>query len=351
MDKIKASQFADLAYYSRFVPPSRTVTFAAPASTLTDFPALVKCNSTFNIGTQTGYDVHFQDLSGNELPYDLDYYDSVTGNGAWWVKIPSLPSSGATSIKMLYGDSSASTNSSTPLTVWADYAAVYHFNEIDYSYQTNRATGTQSASGIATSGSMSFLSSSAGTGRVLRFTWSGSADDRTKALVTTNVTMPSKSYSACALVNGLASGQPQYWVTVVAPNITGTELQYCNIFRVVVQSSKVEVNFGKYPNNAGASLSTSGNSLHLIGGSFSNTVYRYAQVDSTISSGNNGENSSQPVTNYSEFVSFVSAWAGTYTLEFDELRLCKSAHTQDWMSYEYSNYIDHSNTVTYGPEV
>ena len=67
MDKIKASTFANLAYYSRFKPPSRLVTFAAPTSTLTNFPALVKSNSTFHIGTNTGYDVHFQDLTGNEL--------------------------------------------------------------------------------------------------------------------------------------------------------------------------------------------------------------------------------------------------------------------------------------------
>lgn len=128
MDKIKASTFADLAYYSRFKPPVRTITFAAPTATLTNFPCLVKSNSTFHIGTSTGYDVHFQDLAGNELYFELDYYDPVTGNGAWWVQIPTLSSSAPTSIRMLYGDSSITSDQSAPGTVWADYSYVYHFS-------------------------------------------------------------------------------------------------------------------------------------------------------------------------------------------------------------------------------
>lgn len=131
MDKIKACQFANLAYYSRYKPPVRTITFAAPSTTLTNFPALVKCNSTFHIGTSTGYDVHFQDLAGNELYFDLDFYDSVTGNGAWWVQIPSLTSSGPTSIKMLYGDSSVAADGSSPTTVWSGYDYIYHFSGSD----------------------------------------------------------------------------------------------------------------------------------------------------------------------------------------------------------------------------
>lgn len=168
MDKIKASTLADLAYYSRFKPPSRLVTFAAPASTLTNFPALVKSNSTFHIGTSTGYDVHFQDLSGNELYFDLDYYDPVTGNGAWWVQIPSLPSTGPTSIKMLYGDSSVTTNGSTPATVWANYLTVYHFSQADPAQQFNSAAAVYDAWLTAQSNSRSVSLTSGGvTGQIL----------------------------------------------------------------------------------------------------------------------------------------------------------------------------------------
>ncbi len=359
MDKIKASQFADLAYYSRFAPPSRIVTFAAPASTLTNFPVLVKCNSTFNIGTSTGYDVHFQDLSGNELAFELDYYDSVTGNGAWWVKIPTLASSGTTSIKMLYGDSSASTDGSTPLTVWSDYAAVYHFNEIDYSYQTNRATGAQSVSGIATSGSMSFQTASTGTGRVLRFTLPGTADDTTQAIVTTGVSYSNANYSVSALwnhVSGDNTGSYGRWFNLFSPVISGTSpvvTENGGAENVAVQYQRggnTKMACGRWPNWSQTSFSTS-LSMHLMGGSFNSGVYRYSQIDSTITSGNTGiYSNSFAWNNYSEFVSLCLGWSGSVVLEMDEIRACKSPHTQDWMAYEYANYIDHANNVTYGPE-
>ena len=166
MDKIKACQLADLVYYARWRPLSRLVTFAAPASTLTNFPALVKSNSTFHIGTSTGYDVHFQDLAGNELYFDLDFYDSATGNGAWWVRIPTLSSAAPTSIRMLYGDSSASVNASSPATVWADYAYVYHFNDVNaLASVVGSYTPTESNAGFCARS----IVSNALTGRGMRF--------------------------------------------------------------------------------------------------------------------------------------------------------------------------------------
>lgn len=131
MDKVKANTFMNLSYWARKSPVFRKVKLAAPTDTLTNFPVLIKANPTFNIGTSTGYDVHFQDISGNELAFELDFYDPVAKTGAWWVRIPILASSGITSIKMLYGDSSASTNGSSPSTVWADYKWVYHFSGAD----------------------------------------------------------------------------------------------------------------------------------------------------------------------------------------------------------------------------
>lgn len=356
MDKIKASQFADLAYYSRFVPPSRTITFAAPASTLTNFPALVKCNSTFNIGTSTGYDVHFQDLSGNELAYELDYYDSVTGNGAWWVKIPSLPSTGTTSIKMLYGDSSASTNGSSPLTVWADYAAVYHFNEAEYSYQTNYADGVQSPAGFAVAGSMSLQSVSGGTGRVLRYTHPGTVNDKTQS-ITTTATFPSVNYSVTALWNHSNADETGngrlftlFGVDIAEKSVVNaTETTNLQAFKGTKQ--KLMVNSGCYPNSCSLT-STSVQGMNLVGVSYSRNNYRLNQANTDFQTGNTGIWSNSYAWDLNTtFLSLVVGWSGTQVTEMDEIRACKSPHTQDWMAYEYSNYIDHANNVTYGPEV
>lgn len=131
MDKVKANTFMNLSYWARKSPVFRKVKLAAPTDTLTNFPVLIKANPTFNIGTSTGYDVHFQDMSGNELAFELDFYDPVAKTGAWWVRIPALPSNSITTIKMLYGDPEADVNGSAPATLWSDYTYVYHFNSLD----------------------------------------------------------------------------------------------------------------------------------------------------------------------------------------------------------------------------
>ena len=350
MDKIKASSFADLAYYSRFKPPSRLVTFAAPASTLTNFPALVKCNSTFNIGTSTGYDVHFQDLSGNELPYELDYYDSVTGNGAWWVKIPSLSSSGSTSIKMLYGDSSASTNGSTPLTVWSDYGAVYHFNELSGTSQTNRADGVQSVANIGSA--PSFQTYSTGTGRFLRGFCNGSANDMTLGL-TTQMSLTSNSYSVTLLCyNRATSGSYASGALTLQCFITNIANTYTPSVHLMVFNNNAEHFYiGQTPFIAHGEVTGSSAGVVICEASCDEGVSRYANINGGTFGTGNGYTGTA-LSAFTDFYSFIPCWDANHaTYDVDELRFCKSAHSQDWMNYEYAEYIDHLNTVTYGPEV
>ena len=109
----------------------RDITFAAPSTGLTNFPALVRIQNDRmkkRISSPNGFDVSFQQ-NGTDIPFELDFYDSSTGSGAWWVKIPTLPANNPTTIRMVYGDSNISTDPSSPSTVWSDYLAVYHFNE------------------------------------------------------------------------------------------------------------------------------------------------------------------------------------------------------------------------------
>ncbi|MBQ2821528.1 MAG: DUF2341 domain-containing protein [Thermoguttaceae bacterium] len=111
----------------------RTVTFQPPTETLTNFPVLVRIRNDrmgSRILSPKGWDVCFE-LDGNRLPFELDWYDAASGSGAWWVQIPTLSSSAPTSIRMLYGDSSITSDQSAPGTVWADYSYVYHFSGSD----------------------------------------------------------------------------------------------------------------------------------------------------------------------------------------------------------------------------
>ena len=335
MDKIKASQFADLAYYCRFKPSIRTITFTAPASTLTNFPALVKCNSTFNIGTSTGYDVHFQDLSGNELYFDLDYSDSVTGNGAWWVQIPSLPSSGPTSIKMLYGDSSVTTNGSTPATVWADYSYVYHFSDIN---DLTSRVGSYTISDVSTGGITATASMAStgitGTGRRIYLT---------------------TGYGSEAYALQFASsfqtdtGTITFWAYSDHPWTVGRFAQVNSGWR----EYKAVIGQGKYTTRAGHATAVtvtmaSTNGFYMYGGSTNPTTLGWS-VNGAIQDTTGG------TTGYMRWDNpqFTATGYSTQPTDIvlDELRISTTSYKpSEWLQYEQLQAKDHTTYTTYGPE-
>lgn len=111
----------------------REITFLPPTEALTDFPVLVRIRNDrmkTRILSPEGWDVRFE-LEGEELPFELDWFDASSGSGAWWVRIPTLSDSEPTTIKMLYGDETITSDQSDPATVWADYDYVYHFSGSD----------------------------------------------------------------------------------------------------------------------------------------------------------------------------------------------------------------------------
>ena len=152
----------------------RTVTLQPPTATLSNFPALVKMSGdttmAARIASSSGYDVGFTTLGGTTLAFELDYYDQSTGSGAWWVKIPSLPSENTTTIKMLYGDATLTTDQSTPATVWAGYSAVCHMLDTNQTTQKNSVTGGTCAYNAAATISAQSLTSAGATGRACQLT-------------------------------------------------------------------------------------------------------------------------------------------------------------------------------------
>ena len=339
MDKIKAAQFADLAYYSRFVPPSRMITFAAPASTLTNFPALVKCNSTFNIGTSTGYDVHFQDLSGNELAYELDFYDSVTGNGAWWVQIPSLPSSGPTSIKMLYGDSSASTDGSSPTTVWSSYLAVYHFNSTNTAQQFNSASGTYGTWSEQPDRARSCAFTSGGvTGRMLAvtqgFSWNGTSS---LTCSTSSADASPCNYVSVMEVSEAWGNQDRS----IASRLVKFDQAYFGQFVMGTYG-------GGYTRTTPAVVGTL--EYQNATWNWSDDAFRWI-INDTLETGTfhcTWHTSGNSVVALYAYAGYSSTWVVTYNI--DELRFRRAMVSQAEAEYERNILMHHSNYVTYGPE-
>ena len=109
----------------------RDITFVPPDETLANFPVMVRFlgdSSMANRLQTTGFDTQFELLDGTVLEFELDYYDSATGSGCWWVKIPIFSNSAPTIIRMRYGNAEITTNQSVR-TVWdSDYVFVAHYN-------------------------------------------------------------------------------------------------------------------------------------------------------------------------------------------------------------------------------
>lgn len=83
-------------------------------STLTAYQALVQLSSS-NFPTSArsdGADIRFTDASNNELSYWIESWDYAGRSAKIWVKAPSIPASAATTIRMYYGNPSASSSSS-----------------------------------------------------------------------------------------------------------------------------------------------------------------------------------------------------------------------------------------------
>jgi parallel beta-helix repeat protein len=138
---------------------SRTITVnsgQAPA-TLNEFPLLVSLTDTTledvghsgHVANSNGSDIYFTSADGStQYPYEIEKYDSATGNLIVWVKIPSIAD--GTILKICYGGEAGGTN--TPSDVWTNaYQGVWHMNQANATDSTaNVNNGTTQGSGTLT---------------------------------------------------------------------------------------------------------------------------------------------------------------------------------------------------------
>lgn len=109
------------------VPDSDQVNFPLLVS-ITD-PTLKSTSNGGHVTNSAGDDIIFtSDPEGlTKLDYELEKYDSTTGQIIAWVRIPSLSHSVDTTLYMLYGNSSVSASQQNPNGVWAsNFVAVWH---------------------------------------------------------------------------------------------------------------------------------------------------------------------------------------------------------------------------------
>ena len=132
---------------------------ASGSDDLTDFPALISFTDPLlrsvanggHVSNANGYDIIFTDQNGSKLDHELESYNPATGEYIGWVRLPLLSNSSTTTIKMLYGNPSVTTDQSV-VTVWtSNFKGVWHLNGSDYTDATEYSNdGTQNATSNVT---------------------------------------------------------------------------------------------------------------------------------------------------------------------------------------------------------
>ena len=101
--------------------------------TLKDFPVLIYRNSDSDLVAHAQNDlddvVFTNNLEDTELDWELEYYDSITGEMWAWVEVPFVESGSDTTIYMYYGNGSATNHQDKTGTWESDFVSVYHMNE------------------------------------------------------------------------------------------------------------------------------------------------------------------------------------------------------------------------------
>lgn len=312
----------------------RDITFAAPTASLTNFPVLVRLQNDRmkkRISSEYGYDVAFRQNETN-LAFDLDFYDASTGTGAWWVQVPSLPSNTTSTIRMVYGDSSVTTNQSSPATVWADYAYVYHFNDLnDLSSVVGSYTMTEGHPEYCTRS----LVSNALTGRGMRF-WDtrGYGDNYYSLSLGNGFETTTGTISILASTDVIGYGDRE-----VRINTGWTAYRY-------------EVNLTQFLTYAGNTSSTmtrsAANGFYCYGGSCNASEVGWS-VNGVI------QNTSSATAGHIRWdypMVKITGYTTTPTeIIFDEMRISSNTYKPSaWLQYEQLQTMNHTSCTTYGSE-
>lgn len=106
-----------------------TIDYTKVSASLTNFPIYVSIVLGSGVASSTGFDVHFQNLSGTELAFEMTSWNNSTKTWQGWIKVDSISNTVNTVIKVLYGNSSITTDQSSTSTWDSNYKTVHHLND------------------------------------------------------------------------------------------------------------------------------------------------------------------------------------------------------------------------------
>ena len=317
-----------------------TVDNSAQSQTLTNFPVLVKLNSSnisYSDFKSDGSDLAFYTSSLDDwLDYEIDTWDT-SGDSFIWVRIPSIAGGSSGGYFWLYYSSDINTGTEDPDSVWEDdYRGVWHLGESGSSYSDSSPYGNTGTGGLNGQTDPGTQSGTVGLAQNL-------------SLTTDSISVPANSS-----INDLGPVTYSFWV--YNSGNTGDRLLSKDKFEFWVSSStyiRVEISysggtmqreFNVMPENSwtyaaitwdgtldGSKILVYSNGISVLPGSSGNTSgTRSSDASSDLYIGND---------------TFFSASNGKNCI-LDEFRISGKVRSADWIAAQYLSQSD--SFLSYG---
>lgn len=300
---------------------------------LTNFPIVVSItDSDLKVKAQSDADdILFTDSNGNKLNHEIEEYDSSTGKLIAWVDIPSLSSTSDTKIFMYYGNKTCS-NQQNPNNVWnSNYVGVWHLNEIStgprFDSTINNNTGTP----------QNYDGDEATTGKIGGADYFDGNNDRISIVDSTSLSFTNDvlTIEAWVKVYSLPSSEASI---VRKENQWAMQFLNTNTIRNLVRTSGI--NGWTTANDASYSFSTGTWYYWTFIYNGANVVHKInaQQVGTPKQVTGNIIDNSNPV-----YIGYCINTDRYIYGVIDEIRISKTARSNDWITTSYNNQNNASN--------
>jgi len=335
-----------IPYYSPI-----TIDHTKVPSTQTNYPVLInltdnrfKVTPTGHVNRSDGFDIRpFSDIALTAaMTYELEYYNSSTGQVVMWVFVPSLSSSVDTVIYLAYGSPSFTTDGSSSATWDGNYKAVYHLKDgttlsaVDSTSNGNNgsnsgatATSGQIDGGAAFDGSTTFINCG-----------NASSLDITSALTIECISkITSLDINFRRSVSKLSGSPFNGYELLVEGSGSGSHLnlQVGNANTLKNAISNAAAATGSFVHVVGTYDGTTG-TLYVNGVAQTTTFSAASAIGTTTTNLNIGRWPAGAATN---------VWNGT----IDEVRISNTARSANYITTTFNNVINTGTFETLGAEV
>ncbi|TYP93828.1 conserved repeat domain-containing protein [Fodinibius salinus] len=293
----------------------------------TNFPLLIDitdANLQANVQNSNGYDIIFAtDPDGNNvLDHQIESYNASNGNLVSWVRIPNLSSS--TTIYMLYGNASVTSDPSTSNTWDNNFKVVQHFNA------NNLADATNNANNGLNNGTTSILGK-LGTAR----DFDGNSNIEIPNSPTLNISGPI-TISMWVYNEDTNGGWFPLLLSKGAYNESYSVADYYgNNYSFILNGSYFQSNT--------SSSTGSWQYLTFIKDNNGRNIYINSSLDAT-------DGNSPPIQSNNSVLKLSGTGALAFDGRLDEVRISNTARSADWIATQYNNQNNPENFYTLGSQ-